>query len=97
MFLQETFLCSGIKVNKYMLLFVTLPTHSLALPFFSVKPRKGNVPHKRWMGALDMNHGKCRPCPVVHSNSVCGSDGHTYSSKVRYSSCEWWFNEVKLS
>ncbi len=50
----------------------------------SIKPRKGNPPHKRWMVAV--NHGKCRPCPIVHSSLVCGSDGHTYSSKVRYSS-----------
>uniref|UniRef100_A0A671PNG8 SPARC (osteonectin), cwcv and kazal like domains proteoglycan 1 n=1 Tax=Sinocyclocheilus anshuiensis TaxID=1608454 RepID=A0A671PNG8_9TELE len=42
---------------------------------------KGNPPHKRWMGAV--NHGKCRPCPVVHSSLVCGSDGHTYSSKCK--------------
>ncbi|XP_016131849.1 testican-1-like isoform X4 [Sinocyclocheilus grahami] len=47
----------------------------------SIKPRKGNPPHKRWMGAV--NHGKCRPCPVVHSSLVCGSDGHTYSSKCK--------------
>ncbi|XP_042593851.1 testican-1 isoform X2 [Cyprinus carpio] len=47
----------------------------------SIKPRKGNPPHKRWMGAV--NHGKCRACPVVHSSLVCGSDGHTYSSKCK--------------
>ncbi|KAI2657159.1 Testican-3 [Labeo rohita] len=33
------------------------------------------------MGAV--NHGKCKPCPIVHSSSVCGSDGHTYSSKCK--------------
>ncbi|XP_059372342.1 testican-1-like [Carassius carassius] len=47
----------------------------------SIKLWKGNPPHKRWMGAV--NHGKCRPCPVVHSSFVCGSDGHTYSSKCK--------------
>uniref|UniRef100_A0A674DQ06 SPARC (osteonectin), cwcv and kazal like domains proteoglycan 1 n=1 Tax=Salmo trutta TaxID=8032 RepID=A0A674DQ06_SALTR len=26
----------------------------------------------------------CRPCPVIHPSPVCGSDGHTYSSKVRH-------------
>ncbi|KAF5894868.1 testican-1 isoform X1, partial [Clarias magur] len=48
-------------------------------PQHSIKPRKGSHLHKHWMGGV--NHGKCRPCPVVHPNPVCGSDGHTYSSK----------------
>lgn len=26
---------------------------------------------------------KCKPCPVVHPSPVCGTDGHTYSTKVR--------------
>ncbi|XP_062846628.1 testican-1 [Trichomycterus rosablanca] len=46
-----------------------------------VKPRKGSHLHKHWKVA--MNHGKCTPCPVVHPSPVCGSDGHTYSSKCK--------------
>lgn len=25
---------------------------------------------------------KCKPCPVVHPSPVCGTDSHTYSTKV---------------
>lgn len=25
---------------------------------------------------------KCKPCPVVHPSPVCGTDGHSYSTKV---------------
>uniref|UniRef100_A0A667X6G3 SPARC (osteonectin), cwcv and kazal like domains proteoglycan 1 n=1 Tax=Myripristis murdjan TaxID=586833 RepID=A0A667X6G3_9TELE len=28
-------------------------------------------------------HGKCRPCSALQSRPVCGSDGHTYSSKCK--------------
>lgn len=47
----------------------------------SVKPRKGSTGHKHRLEASA--HGKCRLCSVLQSSPVCGSDGHTYSSKVR--------------
>ncbi|XP_030621250.1 testican-1 [Chanos chanos] len=43
--------------------------------------RKGSLTHKHWAGTG--HHGKCRPCPVIHPSPVCGSDGHTYSSKCK--------------
>lgn len=51
------------------------------LLFFSVKPRKGSAGHKHRPEAG--THGKCRLCSVHQSSPVCGSDGHTYSSKAR--------------
>ncbi|MGH0116474.1 UNVERIFIED_CONTAM: hypothetical protein FKN15_017124 [Acipenser sinensis] len=43
--------------------------------------KRGNLAHKHWMGPGNL--GKCKPCPVTHPSPVCGSDGHTYSSKCK--------------
>ena len=48
----------------------------------SVKPRKGSAGHKHRLEAGA--HGKCRLCSALQTSPVCGSDGHTYSSKVRF-------------
>uniref|UniRef100_A0AAV2MIZ0 Kazal-like domain-containing protein n=1 Tax=Knipowitschia caucasica TaxID=637954 RepID=A0AAV2MIZ0_KNICA len=52
-----------------------------------VKTRKGGSgrKHRAEAGA----HGKCRLCSTQQSTPVCGSDGHTYSSKCKleFQSC----------
>lgn len=56
-------------------------------PSHSVKARKGSSGHKhRVEGGA---HGKCRLCSTQQSTPVCGSDGHTYSSKCKleFQSC----------
>uniref|UniRef100_A0A8C4SDQ6 Testican-3 n=1 Tax=Erpetoichthys calabaricus TaxID=27687 RepID=A0A8C4SDQ6_ERPCA len=47
-----------------------------------LKPRRANLAaRKHWTGVTSL--AKCKPCPTLHSTSVCGSDGHTYSSKCK--------------
>ncbi|KAJ3587245.1 hypothetical protein NHX12_010843 [Muraenolepis orangiensis] len=50
-------------------------------PTHSIKARKGSIGSRHRLAAGA--HGKCRLCPGSRSSSVCGSDGHTYSSKCK--------------
>ncbi|XP_061643951.1 testican-1 isoform X2 [Phyllopteryx taeniolatus] len=56
-------------------------------PTHSVKARKGSSGHKRRLEAG--TRGNCKLCSAPPSNAVCGSDGHTYSSKCKleFQSC----------
>ncbi|KAK2510267.1 Spock1 [Columba guinea] len=46
----------------------------------SLRQKKGALAQKHWAGPA--NIVKCKPCPMAHGSAVCGSDGHTYTSKI---------------
>ncbi|XP_044931407.1 testican-1 isoform X1 [Mustela putorius furo] len=45
------------------------------------RQKKGSMAHKHWVGPSNLV--KCKPCPAAQSAMVCGSDGHTYTSKCK--------------
>ncbi|KAF5913418.1 hypothetical protein HPG69_017036 [Diceros bicornis minor] len=61
------------------------------------RQKKGNVAHKHWVGPSNLV--KCKPCPVAQLAMVCGSDGHTYTSKkqTKYSQLAYCSNEYLQS
>ncbi|XP_072446828.1 testican-1-like isoform X2 [Chiloscyllium punctatum] len=53
----------------------------------SLRQKKDSLLHRQWNGGANLVN--CKPCAVTHPSSVCGSDGHTYSSKCKldYQAC----------
>ncbi|XP_063314266.1 testican-3 [Pelobates fuscus] len=49
--------------------------------------KEAGLSHKYWKNAPDSS--SCKQCPVIYTNPVCGSDGHSYSSqcKLEYQAC----------
>ncbi|XP_042527257.1 testican-1 isoform X2 [Dipodomys spectabilis] len=45
------------------------------------RQKKGGAAHQPWVGPSSLV--KCKPCPSAQSAMVCGSDGHTYTSKCK--------------
>ncbi|XP_073911130.1 testican-3 isoform X3 [Castor canadensis] len=48
--------------------------------------KEAGVGHKQWRG---LPSSTCKQCPMVYTDPVCGSDGHSYSSqcKLEYQAC----------
>ncbi|KAI1238393.1 hypothetical protein IHE44_0013119 [Lamprotornis superbus] len=44
--------------------------------------KEAGLGHKQWRGGPISSN--CKQCPVVYTNPVCGSDGHTYSSQKTF-------------
>ncbi|XP_077780669.1 testican-1 isoform X2 [Podarcis muralis] len=47
----------------------------------SLRQKKGNLPQRHWNGPANLV--KCKPCPLMHASAVCGSNGHTYTTKCK--------------
>lgn len=72
--------CKGsLKYPDYVLFLLLLIRITYFLFTYSMK--EAGLGHKQWRGGPISSN--CKQCPVVYTNPVCGSDGHTYSSQVR--------------
>lgn len=73
-------ICKGsLKYPEYVLFLLLLIRITYFLFTYSMK--EAGLGHKQWRGGPISSN--CKQCPVVYTNPVCGSDGHTYSSQVR--------------
>lgn len=69
----------SLKYPAYVLFLLLLIRITYFLFTYSMK--EAGLGHKQWRGGPISSN--CKQCPVVYTNPVCGSDGHTYSSQVR--------------